>query len=300
MKDKGFELLRQRKVIDILIGDSILEEKDKYKIQMPYLSGNDLCQLSTMFGLSATYSWGGGALSRWQYFDNLLGFLLEKGIVSQLLAFMFDIQQFLLLTNLSSRDEIESAHKDIVTNIINKINVVLLLSRRELQIVNGNFVMRDIDGQIVITAPNVSKINMPYVHGLKERCKEDLEKGNYDSVVTKSRTLVEEIFIYVLENNNIEIESKGDINRLYQQVKKLFNMQQSKDYDGRVNNLLSGLEKIVQSIGDMRNMNSDAHGVGSKRIEIREHEAQLIINSAMVFSEYILAVYNNAKKIQPK
>ena len=65
-------------------------------------------------------------------------------------------------------------------------------------------------------------------------------------------------------------------------------MQQNSEYDKRVNGLLSGLEKIVQNIGDMRNINSDAHGVGSNRIRIREKEARLVMNSAISFCEYLL------------
>lgn len=106
--------------------------------------------------------------------------------------------------------------------------------------------------------------------------------------------MIEEVLIYILEQNQTEIESKGDLSKLYSQIKKIYNMNQSKDCDGRVNSLLSGLEKIVQSITEMRNMNSDAHGVGTKRIDVREHEAQLIINSAITFSEYILSVFTSS------
>ncbi len=37
----------------------------------------------------------------------------------------------------------------------------------------------------------------------------------------------------------------GDIGKLYNQVKQLYNMHQSKDMDKRINGLLSGLEKIL-------------------------------------------------------
>ena len=67
-------------------------------------------------------------------------------------------------------------------------------------------------------------------------------------------------------------------------------MQQDKSYDGRVNSLLSGLERIVESIGSMRNSNSDAHGVGSSRIQIKEREARLAMNSAVTFCEYLLSI----------
>jgi len=140
-------------------------------------------------------------------------------------------------------------------------------------------------------APNIKLINTSYVQGLRERCTEDFISGNYDSVITKSRTVIEEVLIYILEEYQVEIESKGDINKLYNQVKGLFNMRQNKEYDGRVNGLLSGLEKIVQSVAEMRNMNSDAHGVGRNRIIIKEREARLVMNSTVTFCEYILSIY---------
>lgn len=136
---------------------------------------------------------------------------------------------------------------------------------------------------------------MSYVQGLRERCTEDFICGNYDSVITKSRTVIEEVLIFILENNKVTVESKGDLNKIYNQVKGLYNMRQDKGYDGRVNSLLSGLEKIVQSIAEMRNVNSDSHGVGSSRIAIKESEARLVMNSAVTFCEYILDIYKNHK-----
>lgn len=47
-------------------------------------------------------------------------------------------------------------------------------------------------------------------------------------------------------------------------------MHADKDIDRRINTLLSGLEKIVTSIAEMRNANSDAHGVGNRRLNIAE------------------------------
>lgn len=48
--------------------------------------------------------------------------------------------------------------------------------------------------------------------------------------------------------------------------------------------------KEIIAIAEMRNMNSDADGVGSKRISIRDCEARLIMNSVMTFCEYILTI----------
>ena len=72
-------------------------------------------------------------------------------------------------------------------------------------------------------------------------------------------------------------------------------MHADKDIDRRINTLLSGLEKIVSSIAEMRNANSDAHGVGNRRLNIAEHHARLLVNSAMTMAEFVLSIGNNAK-----
>ena len=41
----------------------------------------------------------------------------------------------------------------------------------------------------------------------------------------------------------------------------------------------------------MRNMNSDAHGVGAGRLNINEREALLAANSARMLAEYWLSIY---------
>ena len=53
-------------------------------------------------------------------------------------------------------------------------------------------------------------------------------------------------------------------------------MHQNKDMDKRINCLLSGLEKILSAIAEMRNIGSDSHGVGARRINISETKTILI------------------------
>ena len=60
--------------------------------------------------------------------------------------------------------------------------------------------------------------------------------------------------------------------------------------DRRTNTLLSGLNSIISSIAEMRNKDSDAHGVGANRIRIDEHHARLFVNSAMTMADFIISV----------
>ena len=67
-------------------------------------------------------------------------------------------------------------------------------------------------------------------------------------------------------------------------------MHANSEMDKRINTLLSGLEKIVSSISEMRNKASDSHGVGKNRIAIEEHHARLIVNASVTMSEFVLSV----------
>ena len=121
-----------------------------------------------------------------------------------------------------------------------------------------------------------------------------LSKKKFDKIYvffrTKCRTLLEEVFCYVVERKGEEPSQKGDIKRLYKQVKDLYNMHADSGMDRRINELLSGLEKIIDAIAEMRNVNSDAHGVGQRRKSISEHHARLFVNSAMTMADFILSV----------
>ena len=81
--------------------------------------------------------------------------------------------------------------------------------------------------------------------------------------------------------------------KIYQEATDLLNMRKKKEWYKRVNELLGGLHKMVGAISSMRNINSDAHGAGSARIEIKEREAILVAHSSMIMAEYWLSVLEN-------
>lgn len=141
-----------------------------------------------------------------------------------------------------------------------------------------------------IETPSIAKNGCEYIRSVVYRANEEVEKGEFDSALTKSRTLIEEVFCYVLEQRG-ERKNKGDdINTLYNRVKTMYSMRQRPDLDRRINELLSGLEKILSSLSAMRNIASDSHGVGSARIKIGKRHARLFVNSALTMAEFILAV----------
>lgn len=295
-----FELLRSKNIIAILDGDKdfgplIINGTDSgIKISMPYLSGSVLCAISNSFGFPATYGRNGGAKSRWEYLDDLLVHCICNSWESELLAFLFSKQQFEDKLKGKTVQDAEYAYNQIVVTIIDQINGELCFGGNELIKTGAVFMIRKRETSIIHATPTIKMVDRDYIADISGRAMRDVADGNYDSAITKSRTLLEEVFCYVIEKKGEKPTESGDIGKLYNQVKLLYHMHQSADLDKRINGLLSGLEKILSAIAEMRNKGSDAHGVGEKRININNYHARLFVNSAMTMADFILAVSEHA------
>lgn len=291
-----FNLLREKNILAILDGDTDfgtleIDGRDSgIKISMPYLSGPTLCDISNKFGLPATYGWNGGAQSRWAYLDDLVEHCIQNNRASDLLAFLFSKGQFIDRLKGHNAETIEYAYAKIVSDIIGQINGALYFGGHELVQIGKAFVIRKIGSTVTVATPSIKTIDRSYITDISERAMKNVVNGNFDSAITQSRTLLEEVFCYAIEKKGDEPSESGDIGKLYNQVKQLYNMHQSKDMDKRINGLLSGLEKILSAIAEMRNKGSDSHGVGAKRINIADHHARLFVNSAMTMADFVLSV----------
>jgi hypothetical protein len=281
-------LINNKNILNILNGDVNVFEN----YSLPYLSGPQLCDLSTQFGLARSYGMGGGNPSRWVYMQDLLQYLNKQDRVGELLSCLLKMERFDQLTGLGDVEKIKTTYKAIVEGAIKNINCHLLIARKEIRIIHNQFVIVTIGEEVKFDAPKVKVVTSQYIQELSERIKDDIENKDYDSVITKSRTLLEEVLIYIIEKMTFErYKSNGDLVKIYQDATELLGMRQKSEWDKRVNEMLGGLHKLVSAISSMRNMNSDAHGAGSGRINIRKREALLVANSSMMLAEYWLSVF---------
>ena len=280
--------INNKEIINILIGDVNVYEN----YSLPRLSGPLLCNLSTQFGLARSYGSGGGNPSRWVYMQDLLQYLNKQDRVGELLSYLLQMERFTQLTGLGDVEKVKTTYKEIVDGAIKAINGHLVIARKEIRIVRNQFVLVTIGEEVSFETPKVKVINSQYIKELPDRIKEDIENKDYDSVITKSRTLLEEVLIFIIEKMTFErYKSNGNLIKIYQDATELLNMRQKTEWDKRVNELLGGLHKHVSAISSMRDMNSDAHGAGSGRINIRKREAMLVANSSMMLAEYWLSVF---------
>ena len=314
-----FKLLTNRNIIKILDGDTkfgtfTFENGKYFAIAMPYLTGPMLCRISTQFGLAVRYNFDTTNdkkqnKSRWTYLTDLFEYSIMTGYFSNLLSYLFARKNFTNETfkqnmendshghqNYQELDDNETnyAYKIIIERVIKEINELLKFSQRELAIVSDNIIIKPITDDIKIEIPKIKNIDGKYIQSKANQAKVHIEQGQYDTALTQARTILEEVFCYVLERKNIEPIAAGKIGELYKQVREVYNIHIDDNTYKRVKKLLSGLNTIVDAIAEMRNQISDAHGQGSKRKSIRDYHARLAVNSTITAAEFILSVYEHA------
>ena len=285
-----FEILRNKEILAILDGDKDFGTYEGARVAMPYLSGSTLCEISTLFGYEQQYTWNGSNPSRWEILDDIIVTCIENNTMQKLFTYLFNKSKYQRQLHNVPTSKINECYDYICNVIIAEINKILFFGDKELIRLNGQFHIRNIGQELQIDTPAIKIIDRDYIRNLYERTNKDIEEGAFDSAVTKCRTLLEEVFCYAVEQAGEKPSDSGDIQKLYNQVKDSYNMHNNKDMDKRINTLLSGLNKIISAIAEMRNENSDSHGVGSRRIAIEEHHARLILNSASTLADFFLAV----------
>lgn len=295
-RDNGYKLLRSKSIYAVLDGDTTFPSKaGEEALSMPYLSGPKLVGILNLFGKPTEY----GSLSRWVYVEELVEHCIENDRMPDLLNYFFSIEHFKTTLGGLTADDAIARHKETVQGAIELINGELLFGGHELRVSGGSYVVSKIGSAPSIDVPAIRSIDRPYVKQIAERALADIDNGDFDSALTKARTLLEECFIYAIDKKGTEAVDSGNIGKLYKQVKDLYSMHADSATDRRINTLLSGLEKIVSSIAEMRNKQSDAHGVGTSRITIADYHARLAVNAATNMADFIISVAAHAKGSMP-
>lgn len=91
-------------------------------------------------------------------------------------------------------DDINAAYDHITKSIIQEINGVLFFGGNELAIVGKQFIVKPIGSTVRVEVPKIKTIDREYIKSISARALDDIEQKNYDSAITKSRTLLEETF----------------------------------------------------------------------------------------------------------
>lgn len=122
---------------------------------------------------------------------------------------------------------------------------------------------------------------------------------NYDGILTKSRTMLEEVFIYIIGKEYNKKEYNGKIQKLFEKAKSICNINKT-NVPKPVEDIVTCLNSIVNDVAQIRNDYSESHGVGQHRIQLSVAETMLVINSAVTLAEYLLSVYSDSSSLNDR
>lgn len=301
-ESEKYEFLNQQKIINLFIGNG----------DFTSLSGNDIKGMGTQFGDKSFQNISSNfGPSRSTMMSNFLEYLHRNNLTSDFLTyfvFQTDIEKAandLINSNINHQeafgDSLVNGEK-LVTNydeavnllrqkFIDEINKLLIYSQCKLVIVSNSVYITDKD-QISINdiAKDTKVVNDDYLKNMLSKAQKELDDGDFDTIVTKSKTLLEQTFMQILRNNDVPFDEKnGSIDKYREDVHKLLGMSNGRDWDSRVKKMISGMNKSFDAICEMRNKSSDSHG-SFKRIDIGKAEANTIINLSVTLSHYYLSV----------
>ena len=284
--------LLDKDIIACMIGDIELRPYLGFMpLRMPYMTGKEICEFGRQLGINLDYS---DSNSRKELMTRVLEYCIEKDKINEFFNLLLDLKHFKRDLKGLDSDNVIYKHNETKTSFIMQINGYLMFENVSLEYDGNIFSLTSINDETVkVSSSNIEKLNKNYAYKMYKKACHDIEVGDYDSAITKIRTMVEEVLIEGLKRKNINKNFSGDIKSEYSEFKSNYNMHIEKAMDVRIKKILSGLETIIDSIAEMRNANSDSHGVGDKRETLEKSHAILYYNSGVTLVDFLMSIIDN-------
>ncbi len=270
MDNEIYNSLRSRKMLDILDGDTgfgiiKIASTVNVPIQMPYLTGKDISRISEKFGYTIYNRSNLG--NRKTMLDELITYCILNEKSEDLLNYLLSESQFQGVLAYVDEDNKDAAYQTLIEEILKQINSALRFSNCEILEQNGKFILTGAG-----TAPKktvLNTISRDTIRDFYTRANNDIENGDYQSAISKSRTLVENVCCYVIEKAGQAPANSKEPAELYQQIQDLYQLDQ---------------EPLVHNLNDVVNALSETGTVTA------EPMARLYMNAAILVSDYILSL----------
>ncbi|MGG0644738.1 abortive infection family protein [Sporosarcina gallistercoris] len=112
-----------------------------------------------------------------------------------------------------------------------------------------------------------------------------------EGAITIARTLLEEIFKYILVNTKTSYSQDADLPSLYKLVRNLLNLSPEQHTEEIFKQILGGCNSVVVGLGSLRSKHGDAHGKTPYSVRPERRHAKLAVNLAGAMGEFIMNTY---------
>jgi len=144
---------------------------------------------------------------------------------------------------------------------------------------------------------SLSKLSHQFIKSHLDKAHRKLAEGDFDGAITSARTLAEAVQVELIKQSSHELQDfGGDLNKLFQQTKKILNLDPSKkDLADTIKQTLSGLNSVIVGIAGISNSMGDRHAT---RHQPKKHHAKLVVNATLTFCEFLVESheYQKARK----
>ena len=143
---------------------------------------------------------------------------------------------------------------------------------------------------LINTESTLATIDWTFV---RDNWRKTLERtpGDPEGAITAARTTLESVCKHILEESNIEDQSKGDLVRLYKATAKELRLSPGGYAEDIFKQILGGCASIKAGLSGLRNAYGDSHGKGRSYPKPQPRHARLAINAAMTLAEFLIETY---------
>lgn len=128
-----------------------------------------------------------------------------------------------------------------------------------------------------------------------------LDRRNEDpeGAITVSRTLLETVCKYILDEAGTSYQDDADLPKLYKAAAAKLNLAPSQHTEMIFKQILGGCTAVVEGLGALRNRLGDSHGKGIVRTKPNVRHAELAVNLAGSMATFLVETFEHRQKLAP-
>ena len=208
------------------------------------------------------------------------------------------LSTFEIYSPIQKYEKLKILSKDDLSEIYNAVSDLYPVKDNSIEIANVEFhlSMNSNSEYDSVESKELQNVGFEYIRDQIVKCEEKISNLDFEGAISNSRTLVESVCSFILEESRIKFKRDGNLIKLHKEVSKVLEMDPSKFNHGHIKQILSGFISIINGLSSLRNDLGDSHGkTQQKYFKPSERHAILAVNSAKVISNYILASWNSKK-----
>ncbi|WP_196793182.1 abortive infection family protein [Erythrobacter litoralis] len=199
-----------------------------------------------------------------------------------------------------SESEAMSSKRSFMMSRLSALSVDEL--RAVAKVLSEDFANEQLDRFAITGSPSddlisasLDKFDKSVVH---KRWQTALERRSADpeNAITLSRTLLEDVFKWILSESSVPFDDNLDMPKLYRLVANELRLAPDDHTEVAFKRILGSCQSIVESLATLRNRIGDAHGTGPRRIKPSSRHAELTVNLAGAMATFLVATFEDRKR----